>query len=265
MKGRLPSLPRLAPLKGRLPSFLPRLAFFAITLLLAALLAWQAMSWITRSGQALAPVVGQAYTGEPWMVTPTPSPTALPSPTPFDTPTPVSTATAAPTATPAPTVAAALPTPEPFLVEVAASHGIDPSATYVVVNQNAQRMSVIEDGHVLRTIPISTGDPDRGWYTPAWSGRIGDYWGTFSANGVSADNAWYLFRAGGSILIHSLPYTIGPNGTKAYQGLGDLGLFPASRGCIRLDPDEATWFTSWGPSGVPIVVLPWDGGSSRAG
>jgi hypothetical protein len=54
-------------------------------------------------------------------------------------------------------------------------------------------------------------------------------------------------------------------GAKEYQGLDELGLFPASRGCIRLDPQDASWFTTWGPSGVSIVILPWDGGTGRAG
>ena len=157
-------------MRDRLRSLLPRLLLFAVLLLLSALVAWQALSWVTRSGQALAPVLGQVYAGEPWMVTPTASPTPLPSPTPFNTPTPVPTATAVPTATPAPLEAATLPTPDPFLVEVASTHGIDPTATYVVVNQNAQRRTVVQDGQVLRTIPLSTGDPDRG--TPVFSVRV---------------------------------------------------------------------------------------------
>jgi lipoprotein-anchoring transpeptidase ErfK/SrfK len=148
---------------------------------------------------------------------------------------------------------------------VARSHGIDPVGTYVVVNQNTQRLTVVEGGIVLRAMAISSGDPDRGWYTPSWSGQIGEFWGTFSANGVWADDAWYLFQAGGSILIHSLPYTLDEDGTKDYQGEGDLGIFPASRGCIRMDPAEASWFTDWEPQGVPIVVLPWNSGTGRRG
>jgi lipoprotein-anchoring transpeptidase ErfK/SrfK len=150
-------------------------------------------------------------------------------------------------------------------VQIAEREGIDPAGTYVLVNQNAQRMTVVQDGLVLRDLAISTGDPDKGWFTPAWSGRIGEFWGTFSANGVSADDAWYLFRAGGSILIHSVPYTEAPDGSKLYQGLDELGVFPASRGCIRISPDDARWFTSWGPYDVPIVILPWDGGAAREG
>ena len=129
------------------------------------------------------------------------------------------------------------------------------------------RWEGLRRGFAARDAPVRgiTGDPDRGWFTPAWSGRIGEFWGTFSANGVTADDAWYLFKAGGSILIHSSPYTLAADGNKVYQGVDDLGMFPASRGCIRVAPDEAQWFTAWGPYEVPIVVLPWDGGSAREG
>lgn len=239
---------------------------FALTLL-AGLLLWQGLSWLGGAGQALAPVTGQYYVGDTWMT----APTLLPTFTPLPTTTPVPTATPQPTATPAvaakpgSSTAQTLSTPDPFLLDAAHSHGIDPAGTYVIVNQNAQRMTVVEDGHVLRTLPVSTGDPDRGWYTPAWAGRIGAFWGTFTANGVTADNAWYLFKAGGSILIHSAPYTLAADGTKLYQGMNDLGVFPASRGCIRVAPDDAAWFTQWNPFDVPIVVLPWDSGTGREG
>lgn len=244
-----------------------RFASLLTLLVLAVLAGWHALSWASRDGQAVAPVMGQVYAGRPWMASPTPLPTPTATATPLPSPTPPPrTPTPLPTATPAPPVASQpLPTPDPFLVDVARSHGIDPAGTYVIVNQNAQRMTVVENGVVLRVISISTGDPDRGWYTPAWSGVIGEFWGTFTANGVTADDAWYLFQAGGSILIHSLPYTLMPDGSKAYQGKDELGIFPASRGCIRLDPEEARWFTGWGPYGVPIVVLPWDSGTGRSG
>jgi lipoprotein-anchoring transpeptidase ErfK/SrfK len=151
------------------------------------------------------------------------------------------------------------------LVDVARQHDIDPAGTYIIVNQNAQRMLVVEAGRTVRAIAISSGDPDRGWYTPAWTGKVGPYWGTFTANGVTADDAWYLFQAGGSILIHSVPYTVGFDGSKVYQGLENLGVFPASRGCIRVAPEDASWLTQWGPYDVPIVVLPWDSGTGREG
>lgn len=249
---------------------LGRLAIGMVVTAATALLIWQGVSFLARDGQALAPITGQYYLGASWMTTPTPPPAPPATPTPLATPTPGVMATPAPTATPAPAGAhpqdaQPRPTPDAFVVEVASSHGIDPAGTYVIVNQNAQRMTVVQDGFVVRTLPISTGDPDRGWYTPGWSGAIGEFWGTFTANGVTADDAWYLFQAGGSILIHSLPYTLGPDGAKQYQGLNDLGVFPASRGCIRIAPEDAQWFTRWGPYGVPIVILPWDGGTKREG
>ena len=239
-----------------------------IVAVVAGLAVWQIASLLVNS-QALAPVTGQYYVGASWMATP--SPTTGPSPT----ATPLATATPLPTREPetTPTVAPVeleatavpLPTPNSFVEQVVRDAGIDPAGTFVLVNQNAQRMTIVKDGTVVRELAISTGDPDKGWYTPAWTGNIGEYWGTFTANGVSADNAWYLFRAGGSILIHSAPYTQTEDGSKLYQGMDELGVFPASRGCIRISPDDARWFTDWGPYDVPIVILPWDGGTGREG
>jgi lipoprotein-anchoring transpeptidase ErfK/SrfK len=42
-------------------------------------------------------------------------------------------------------------------------------------------------------------------------------------------------------------------------------VFPASRGCIRIAPEDAAWFSAWGPYNKPIVVLPWDSGTGREG
>lgn len=249
-----------------------RLGLSAAVFVLATLVVWQGVSFLARDGQALAPITGQYYVGESWMATPTALAEALPVPTAPPTPTARPTRAAEPTATPAAKAPAApdkvaevSPTPDTFLADVARQHGIDPAQTYIIVNQNAQRMTIVEDGHVVRSMAISSGDPDRGWYTPGWSGKVGPYWGTFTANGVTADNAWYLFQAGGSILIHSVPYTVAPDGSKVYQGLENLGVFPASRGCIRIAPEEAEWLTQWGPYEVPIVVLPWDSGTGREG
>lgn len=152
------------------------------------------------------------------------------------------------------------------LIKVARGYGLDPMGRFVVVDQNLQRMHIVENGVEVRTLLVSTGDPDNHFHTPAWSGVIGEFWGTFSARGVWADNAWYLFKlnGGGTILIHGAPYTL-RNGVKEYQGLDVLGLYPASRGCIRLLPEDAQWFTDWQPKGVPIVILPWDGGTARQG
>ncbi len=253
---------------------LGRLLLIALLALLLSAGIWQGISLLSGAGQALAPVTGQYYVGASWMApaspTPTPAAKATPSATPAPpTATPAPLPTATPTATPDAEADAASapaePAPDPYLVEVARAHGIDPAGDYVIVNQNAQRMTVVQQGRLLRTLRISTGDPDRGWYTPGWAGRIGEYWGTFTANGASADEAWYLFQAGGSILIHSSPYTLAPDGSKLYQGLDELGIFPASRGCIRISPDDAAWFSAWGPYDTPIVVLPWDGGAGREG
>ncbi|MCD6519016.1 MAG: L,D-transpeptidase [Anaerolineae bacterium] len=180
----------------------------------------------------------------------TPSPTATFTPRPTPTPSPTSsptrrrpTLTPTATAKPSPTPSA---TPFPF-----DTHPELPR--YIYVDQASQRMYLFEHGRLLRIILCSTGLPDPDKYTPAWSGRVGRYWGTFHAFGVYADEAWYLFKSEGSILIHSLPYTL-YNGYKVYQDREALGVRPASHGCIRISPEDAAWFTAWKPEGVPITV-----------
>jgi len=116
-------------------------------------------------------------------------------------------------------------------------------------------MRVYEDGVLIRTIPVSTGKPGPHTTTPAWEGRIGHYVGTFSSFGTTQDEGWFLFASEGNILIHGAPYLI-ENGKKVYQELDSLGRYPASHGCVRLPPDEARWFTQWGPEGAYCLITP---------
>lgn len=178
-----------------------------------------------------------------------------------------------PTATPVPTIVAAPPTPTPepliisdrspdapplWVVELAKQRGLNPHGRYLVLDQNNQQMYVVEGGKLVRLLKITTGDPHYGWDTPAWFGVIGEYWGTFQGRGgVMADEGWWLFERGGNFLIHGLPYTLDRDGDKHYKGENELGASPASNGCIRLSPENAEWFTNWGPEGAPIIILPY--------
>jgi len=54
-----------------------------------------------------------------------------------------------------------------------------------------------------------------------------------------------------------LPYTLDADNQKLYKGRDDLGAAPASHGCIRLSPEDASWFTNWDPKGAPIIILPY--------
>jgi len=114
-------------------------------------------------------------------------------------------------------------------------------------------MFIFERGALLRDLPCSAGLPDGDKYTPAWSGTVGEYWGTFFAFDVYADDAWYLYQSAGSILVHSLPYVL-RNGHKVYLDRDALGVRPASHGCVRLAPEDAVWLTEWNPEGVAMVV-----------
>jgi lipoprotein-anchoring transpeptidase ErfK/SrfK len=138
---------------------------------------------------------------------------------------------------------------------------MDPARRFVVVDLASQQMIAWEPGQPPRMMPVSTGDETRGYRTLAWYGLVGDYWGTFNSFGVYADEGWYLFEDAGTILIHGAPYRL-ENGKKVYEEIGALGAYPASRGCIRLSPEDAAWFTAWKPQGVPIVILPKSEGAA---
>lgn len=194
--------------------------------------------------------------------------TVLEDPSPSLPPTGTSTPAQQPTSmselSPTPTITIAVTTPIPASSTVTDLPKAPPTPTiisiplegrFIVVDQQEQMIHIYENGVEIRTLPCSTGLPDADKYTPAWTGVIGEYWGTFFAYDVYADDAWYLFKSQGSILIHSAPYTL-VDGEKVYQDLDLLGKRSASHGCVRIHPDDARWFTDWQPEGVPIVITP---------
>ncbi len=179
------------------------------------------------------------------------SPTAALTATVTPSPSATRTATVTPSATPSPSAAPTMTaTPSPTTYPFDTRSDLD---RYIYVDQATQHMFIFEHGQLLRDIPCSTGLPDADKYTPAWSGTVGAYWGTFFAFDVYADEAWYLYKSEGSILIHSLPYTTTQDG-KVYQDRDALGVRPTSHGCIRISPENAQWLTNWNPEGVAITV-----------
>lgn len=232
-----------------------------LTLILLTTLAatvWSAWGTPLRAG--LVAALNARLTATP---TKTPRPlTATPTPIPVELPAVAFTATPLPPQSEAGVGSAfsdpaepAAPAMSPYLAGIVAHYGMDPTRRFIVVDPDRQRMTIWEPGQPVRELPISTGDPTRGYRTPAWYGLVGSYWGTFQAFGVYADEGWYLFEDVGSILIHGAPYRL-VDGVKVYEDLEALGNYPASRGCIRLRPEDARWFTAWGPKGVPLVILP---------
>jgi len=218
-----------------------RPAVLIAALLIAALVAVQAAAGASES-QAQAQAMAATATTVALTPTATPTSAATPTPTPSATATDGPTATATPTSTPAPT-----PLPTPALPEEAE----DGKSVYI--DQNLQAMFVYENGKLVRVMPVSTGRAGKDTYTPAWEGTIGHYVGTFSSFGTTQDEGWFLFMGEGGILIHGAPYLV-ENGVKVYQDLELLGVYPASHGCIRLSPDDAKWFTNWGPQGAHCVI-----------
>jgi lipoprotein-anchoring transpeptidase ErfK/SrfK len=187
------------------------------------------------------------------------------TPTPSPRPTRTATATPSPTALPSSAVTPRGATQRPPTPVTTPTVTTEPTATpfpfdthperdrFVYVDQATQHMWVFERGLLVRDIPCSTGLPGDTTYTEAWTGEIGDYWGTFYAFDVYADDAWYLYPSLGSILVHSLPYVL-RNGYKVYLERDALGVRPASHGCIRIAPEDAAWFTAWNPKGVLMVI-----------
>ena len=180
--------------------------------------------------------------------------------------------TLAPTATPEPMVPvppqAVTPSPTP---PVEGYHSLEPLPSlpavvrlsadergrYILIDQATQTMHIFEGLREIQTFPLSTGFPDPQTQTPEWSGSVGGYVGTFEAFGTYQDDGWYLFSRGGSILLHSVPYTLDEAGHKLYLDLEALGQRPTSHGCIRLAPEDAAWLTAWNPQGVPVTITAW--------
>ena len=186
-----------------------------------------------------------------------------------------SAAPALPTRTPMPTFTPVMAaTPETLQqAEPLAAQGSDPRLYFpsvertaspsresaegrsILVDQSTQLMHVYEDGVEVRTIPCSTGLPDE-YRTAAWTGVVGTYWGTFFVDGRYADDAWFLFKDRGSILIHSSPYSY-ESGERVYHDLRALGRYPSSHGCVRIHPEDSRWLKRWKPAGVPITITAW--------
>ncbi len=214
----------------------------------------------TISAMAMPPGEVPTHSWWSWIL---PRAGSLYTPTPTKTPllrtgAATAVATAMPITTPTLT-ATPMPTKKPKTgtnwLALADGYGLDRSGRWILVDQNRQVMVVGEGDSILKIFPVSTGDPQKDG-TPAWLGTVGKYWGTFeSADGSYADNAWYLFRHNGAILIHSDPYFM-MNGRREYIELDALGHRPASHGCIRMAPRDAEWLTMWNPKGVPILITP---------
>lgn len=168
--------------------------------------------------------------------------------TPTATPMPLPTATAEPPPTPVPSYARTL----------------TPSATVdrrLRVDQDQQAMLVYEGDELVRSIAVSTGAPYENSFTPSWSGQVGAFWGKAQFRGTNlwADYIWYLFPgATGSILIHSVPY-VNNGEEKVYDRPEALGVEPASKGCVRISPEDAQWLARWDPVGVPIEITRYSG------
>ncbi len=242
-----------------------RILSAAASVLLTALVAWSLgwMVWLSLPWPASEPLPVTVPTAIlPPTVTPvqvsaagTRFPTNVPHSPPMATAPATATAVSVndtlPTATFTPVPVAAT-TVEPVAAE---------SDRFILVDQDAQRMRIFENGHEVRIIPVSTGRPVTNAFTPPWQGTVGDDWGSgaFRNSGLYSDFMWFLFPGPeGSILIHSVPYQK-QGAEKQYDRLDALGVEPVSNGCVRISPEDAAWLKQWNPVGVPIEITRWSG------
>ncbi len=239
----------------------PRLCVIILPLLIGGVL-WSQVS--TKPPLATPPP--EAVPTRTPTATATRQPTAMPSSTRAPMPTPASTATPEPMVPVPPQAATLSPTPpvesrrslEPLpSLPAVVQLGADERGRYILIDQATQTMHIFEDWREIQTFPVSTGFPDPQSQTPEWSGTVGAYVGTFEAFGTYQDDGWYLFSRGGSILLHSAPYTLDEAGNKIHMDLDALGQHPASHGCIRLAPEDAAWLTAWNPQGIPVTITAW--------
>lgn len=139
----------------------------------------------------------------------------------------------------------------------------DKATARIVISQDDQQMRIYEGDRLAVAIPVSTGWPGiRKTATPEWSGRVGEFWGSFTSFGTTQDLGFWLYTDylpdgswNGDILFHGAPYTVGPDGVKKYE-LDGIGTAPVSNGCIRLEPADAEWLSRWNPVGVPLTIEP---------
>ena len=190
----------------------------------------------------------------------------LPEATQTSTPNTASTqispvATSSPTLSPTASVTSiplpsATPAPSPVSIQIPDP----PIERRLLVDQDKQTMFVYENNTIVRTILVSTGAPVTNMFTPPWDGIVGDDWGSGPfRNRQLADFKWFLFPGPeGSILIHSVPYTI-TQGLKVYDRPEALGVEPVSNGCIRISSEDGAWLKNWNPVNVPITITRWSG------
>ncbi|MBR4711811.1 MAG: L,D-transpeptidase [Clostridia bacterium] len=113
-----------------------------------------------------------------------------------------------------------------------------PNCRYgAVVNKNTQTMRIYEAGHLIATIPVSTGLQVKGAYmrnseTRAGAYLVGGRWIRFADKGYTYE--WPI-RIDGKNLMHQLGWRTKDGIPKGFEAqLAQLGT-KASHGCVRID------------------------------
>ena len=110
-----------------------------------------------------------------------------------------------------------------------------------------QRLTVWQDGKLVRRLVISTGKP--GYETP-----LGDWHIIYKAvNGWSRKYQVvmpWMMQFHNGYTIHQLAHE---RGSTYLFGRGELGT-PASHGCVRVRDGDAEWLWHWTPAGTPLWI-----------
>jgi lipoprotein-anchoring transpeptidase ErfK/SrfK len=117
------------------------------------------------------------------------------------------------------------------------------------VENSTKKMTVIQNGKTVRTMPVSLGKPS----TPSSSGTmvimdkktstVFDTTDTDGANGYKVTIAYAQRLTWSGQYIHSAPWSV-----------GDQGHRNVSHGCVNLSPSNAKWMYDKTLIGDPITV-----------
>lgn len=121
----------------------------------------------------------------------------------------------------------------------------------IVISISQQRMTIYENGSVIREFVISTGvdrSPTQPGVFQIRTHELNAYasvWDLYMPHFLGIYEAWPGFMNG----IHGLPTL--SNGTRLWESI--LGK-PASYGCIILSLDNAAWLYTWAETGVVVEI-----------
>ena len=120
----------------------------------------------------------------------------------------------------------------------------------VIVNTTQQRAYFYEYGKLIDVVPCTTGSRDL--YTRYGMFLISDRKPFFPGD-TSDSTVYYCTQITGRVFFHSVMYSMA-TGDIDPKSLSQIGVVPASSGCIRLPIDKAKQVYETFPPGTVIIV-----------